>query len=193
MTTVLSESRSAGNRFAALIENVLREREKIRSVRKTLGLDRADVAKGKTKSDAWRLIGPLRSKDCTARTRRSHGSGATLLRASAHSSACHQRSLHALPCTAQVIECHHEHRRRPQNVLTHYPPIDGVDYIFASVDRYLSGDECDQLHQKYFEAHRKMTAPDEWLFVDLRPAFRKPLSDVTPMFRRLSAEKKFFE
>ena len=121
MTTVLSESRSAGNRFAALIENVLREREKIRSVRKTLGLDRADVAKGKTKSDAWRLIGPLRSKDCTARTRRSHGSGATLLRASAHSSACHQRSLHALPCTAQVIECHHEHRRRPQNVFNSLP------------------------------------------------------------------------
>jgi hypothetical protein len=77
--------------------------------------------------------------------------------------------------------------------LTHYSPINGVDYIFASVDRYLSGDECDQLHQKYFESHRQMTAPNEWLFVDLRPAFRKPLSDVTPTFRRVSAEKRFVE
>jgi hypothetical protein len=77
--------------------------------------------------------------------------------------------------------------------LTHYSPINGVDYIFASVDRYLSGDECDQLHQKYFESHREMTASNEWLFIDLRPAFREPLSDVTPKFRRVSAEKKFVE
>jgi hypothetical protein len=77
--------------------------------------------------------------------------------------------------------------------LTHYSPINGVDYIFASIDRYLSGDECDQLHQKYFESHRAMTAPDEWLFVDLRPAFRKPLSEVTPKFRRVSGERKFVE
>ena len=77
--------------------------------------------------------------------------------------------------------------------LTHYSPINGVDYIFASVERYLSGDECDQLHQKYSEAHREMAAPDEWLLVDLRPAFRKPLSDVTPNFRRVSAERKFVE
>jgi hypothetical protein len=77
--------------------------------------------------------------------------------------------------------------------LTHYSPINGVDYIFASVDRYLSGDECDQLQQKYFEAHKEMTAPDEWLFVDLRPAFRKPLSDVTPKFRRVSTAKTLVE
>ena len=77
--------------------------------------------------------------------------------------------------------------------LTHYSPINGVDYIFASVGRYLSGEECDQLHQKYFESHRDMTAPNEWLFVDLRPAFRKALPDVTPKFRSLSAERKFVE
>jgi len=77
--------------------------------------------------------------------------------------------------------------------LTHYSPINGVDYIFASFDRYLSGDECDQLHEIYFESHRAMTALDEWLLVDLRPAFRKPLSDVTPAFRRVSGEKKFVE
>jgi len=77
--------------------------------------------------------------------------------------------------------------------LTHYSPINGVDYIFASVDRYLSGDERDQLHQEYFESHREMTPPNEWLFIDLRPAFRKPLSDVAPKFRRVSAEKKFVE
>src|SRR5262245_31373975 len=73
--------------------------------------------------------------------------------------------------------------------LTHYSPIHGVDYIFASVDRYFSDDECDQLHQKYFESHKKMTATDEWLLIDLRPAFRKPLSDVTPKFRRVSADR----
>jgi hypothetical protein len=77
--------------------------------------------------------------------------------------------------------------------LTHYSPINGVDYIFASVDRYLSGDECDQLHEKYFKSHREMTEPDEWLFIDLRPAFRKSLSDVTPKFRRVSADRKFVE
>jgi len=77
--------------------------------------------------------------------------------------------------------------------LTHYSPINGVDYIFASVDRYLSGDECDRLHQKYFESHREMTEPDEWLFIDLRPAFRKSLPDVTPKFRRVSADRKFVE
>jgi len=77
--------------------------------------------------------------------------------------------------------------------LTHYSPINGVDYIFASVDRYLSGEECDQLHQKYFDSHRQMTASNEWLFIDLRPAFQQPLSDVTPKFRRVSAERKFVE
>ena len=77
--------------------------------------------------------------------------------------------------------------------LTHYSPINGVDYIFASLDRYLSGDECDQLHQKYFESHKKMTEPDEWLLIDLRPAFRRSLPDATPKFRRVSADRKFVE
>jgi hypothetical protein len=57
----------------------------------------------------------------------------------------------------------------------------------------LYGDECDQLHQKYFELHREMTASNEWLLIDLRLAFQQPLSNVTPTFRRVSAEKKFVE
>src|SRR5262249_16088245 len=77
--------------------------------------------------------------------------------------------------------------------LTYYSRINGVDYIFASVDRYLSGDECGQLHQKYFESDREMTPSNEWLFIDLSPTFRNPLSDVQPTFRRVSAEKKFVE
>jgi len=48
-------------------------------------------------------------------------------------------------------------------------------------------------YQKYFESHREMTAPNEWLFVDERPAFWKLLSNVTPTFRRVSAAKQFVE
>jgi hypothetical protein len=56
----------------------------------------------------------------------------------------------------------------------------GMDYIFLSLDRELTGEECEELAVKYFEDHRKMTLPGEALIVDLRPAFRKPLADVTP-------------
>ncbi len=59
-----------------------------------------------------------------------------------------------------------------------------VDYIFLSFDRELTGQECDQLAQEYFETHNKMTLPGEPLIVDLRPAFQKPLSEVTPKFSR---------
>jgi len=104
-----------------------------------------------------------------------------------------QRSCTLYGARRSVIECDVNTDDDKKTFLTHYSPINGVDYNFALFDRYLSGDESDQLHQKYFESHRKMTAPDEWLFVDLRPAFRKALSDVTPKFRRLSAERKFVE
>jgi hypothetical protein len=57
-----------------------------------------------------------------------------------------------------------------------------VDFIFLSLDRILSGEECEQLAQEYFETHSKMTLPGEPLTVDLRPAFRKPLAEVTPKF-----------
>jgi hypothetical protein len=55
-----------------------------------------------------------------------------------------------------------------------------VDFIFLSFDRNLEGEECEQLAQKYFEIHNKLTLPGHPLIVDLRPAFRKPLSEVTP-------------
>jgi hypothetical protein len=36
------------------------------------------------------------------------------------------------------------------------------------------------------DAHKGMTLPGQALRVDLRPAFRKPLADVTPKFRAVS-------
>ena len=38
-----------------------------------------------------------------------------------------------------------------------------------------------------------MTLPGQALRVDLRPAFRKPLADVTPKFRALSIGYTFIE
>jgi hypothetical protein len=69
---------------------------------------------------------------------------------------------------------------------TNYALIKGVDYIFASLDRHLSGEECDDLAKKYFETHKQMTLPGQALLVDLRPAFRKPLADIMPKFRAVS-------
>ena len=74
---------------------------------------------------------------------------------------------------------------------TDYSLMEGVDYIFASLDRPLSGEECDDLAKKYFETHKQMTVSGQALFVDLRPAFRKPLANVTPEFRALSKRRCF--
>jgi hypothetical protein len=63
---------------------------------------------------------------------------------------------------------------------TKYPLDEGTNYIFLSLDRELTGEECHKLAVQYFEEHRKMTLPGEALIVDVRPAFRKPLVDVTP-------------
>src|SRR4029453_16446544 len=65
---------------------------------------------------------------------------------------------------------------------TDYEFLKGVDYIFVSLDRNLSGEECHELAEKYFETHKGMTLPGQALRVVLRPAFRKPLVDVTPKF-----------
>jgi hypothetical protein len=69
---------------------------------------------------------------------------------------------------------------------TDYEFLKGVDYIFVSFDRSLSGEECHELAEKYFETHKGMTLPGQALRVDLRPAFGKPLADVTPKFRAVS-------
>jgi hypothetical protein len=69
---------------------------------------------------------------------------------------------------------------------TDYEFLKGVDYIFLSLDRNLSGEECHELAEKYFETHKGMTLPGQALRVDLRSAFRKPLADVTPKFRAVS-------
>ena len=44
----------------------------------------------------------------------------------------------------------------------------------------MNGEEIEELCEKYMQRHREITLPDEALFVDLRPAFSVPLSDVTP-------------
>ena len=69
---------------------------------------------------------------------------------------------------------------------TDYEFLKGVDYIFVSLDRDLSGEECHELAEKYFETHKQMTLPGQVLLVDLRLAYRKPLADVTPRFRAVS-------
>src|SRR5262245_26932190 len=67
--------------------------------------------------------------------------------------------------------------------LTHYH-FPGVDYVFATLDRKLSHAECLALHEKYFESPYKAIVPTgQVLFVELRPAFRKPLDKVTPRFQ----------
>jgi hypothetical protein len=74
---------------------------------------------------------------------------------------------------------------------TDYEFLKGVDYIFVSLDRNLSGEECHELAKKYFETHKGMTLPGQALRVDLRPAFRKRLADVTPKFRAVSIGHTF--
>jgi hypothetical protein len=74
---------------------------------------------------------------------------------------------------------------------TDYEFLKGVDYIFVSLDRNLSGEECHDFAEKYFETHKAMTLSGQALRVDLRPAFRKPLANVTPEFRALSKRRCF--
>ena len=69
---------------------------------------------------------------------------------------------------------------------TDYEFLKGVDYIFVPLERNLSGEECHELAEKYFETHKRMTLPGQALRVDLRPAFWKPLADVTPKFLAVS-------
>jgi hypothetical protein len=77
-----------------------------------------------------------------------------------------------------------------EGLLTYYqhlPAVDpdkpGLAYVFATLDKRPSLEECLALHVKYFESHHKPLVPyGQVLFVDLRPAFRKPLADVTPTF-----------
>lgn len=55
-------------------------------------------------------------------------------------------------------------------------------YIFQSLDRNLSSEECEELAKKYFQTHNKVTLPGQALIVDLRPAFRTALENVMPRF-----------
>jgi hypothetical protein len=72
---------------------------------------------------------------------------------------------------------------------TNYTHIPGVDYTFASLDRHLTGQECETLAGKYFDEHHRMTLPGQTLFVDLRPAFQKPLVEITPKFHAFTKTK----
>ena len=41
---------------------------------------------------------------------------------------------------------------------TDYELLKGVDYIFVSFDRNLSGEECHELADKKFQTHKGMTS-----------------------------------
>ncbi len=73
-----------------------------------------------------------------------------------------------------------------ERLLTTCKLVEGVDFIFASLDRRPTSDECRDLVEKYFDKHQQMTLPGKPLFIDLRPAFRKPLASVTPKIYALN-------
>jgi len=59
--------------------------------------------------------------------------------------------------------------------------LQGDHFMFATQARKLSDEEAKQLCEKYVIVHRyRMVRPNEALFVDLRPAFSIPLSEVEP-------------
>jgi hypothetical protein len=64
--------------------------------------------------------------------------------------------------------------------------LSGVRYIFESLERELSDEECHEALAKYFETHghhgefHRRLHEDNFVMIDCRPAFRKPLADVTP-------------
>lgn len=59
--------------------------------------------------------------------------------------------------------------------------LQGDHFMFATEARKLTDQEANQLCEKYVSVHRyRMVRPNEALFVDLRPAFSIPLSDVEP-------------
>ena len=61
-----------------------------------------------------------------------------------------------------------------------------VRYIFKSLERGLSDEECHEVLAKSFETHghrgefHRRLRQDNLVMIDCRPAFRKPLADVTP-------------
>ena len=76
--------------------------------------------------------------------------------------------------------------RKNKTFRTKYAYMEGVNYVFLSIDRELSGEECEELAKEYFESHhRPLTLPEQTLLVDLRPAFQQPLDDVIPEIRLL--------
>jgi hypothetical protein len=56
----------------------------------------------------------------------------------------------------------------------------GVHFIFASLERELTGEEFEMLCERYLKKHQEITLSKQALFVDLSPAFEIPLADVTP-------------
>ena len=70
---------------------------------------------------------------------------------------------------------------------TNYTYVHGVNFVFLSLERNLTGPECEELAKKYFESHHQpLTLPGQALLVDVRPAFQKPLNGVTPGIRPLN-------
>ena len=58
--------------------------------------------------------------------------------------------------------------------------IKGVHFILISEERPIRSTEVDAICGNYFNMHRTLTLSGEALFVDLRPAFAIPLSNVLP-------------
>jgi hypothetical protein len=72
----------------------------------------------------------------------------------------------------------------------HYSPIDGVDYLFCPSIEKSRAKNATNFTRRYFESHHQRLTAHGWaLFVDLRPAFRKPLADVTPEIRAISRDE----
>jgi hypothetical protein len=103
------------------------------------------------------------------------------------------RAAHSGRFTAHAALCLNAAMSKDETIRTEYtyikanendPVSKPVVFIFLSFDRKLKGEECQELAQKYFDTHFKTTLPGEPLIVDLRPAFQKPLSEVTPKFSR---------
>ena len=67
-----------------------------------------------------------------------------------------------------------------------YCELSVVRYIFKSLERGVSDEECHEVLAKYFETHghrgefHRRLRQDNFVMIDCRPAFRKPLADVTP-------------
>ena len=72
----------------------------------------------------------------------------------------------------------------PAPQVTRLQTADGRYFIFLSLDRKLTDAECNEQWPRYAKEHHDLTPPGEALCVNLCPAFRVPLSEVSPKIFR---------